>query len=53
MRDQRKGADRKVGVPESDVATCISSFLYFFVPFSFLSFLSLCLVLLTLLQCSV
>ena len=38
MKDKRKGADRKVGVPESDVATCISSFLYFFVPFSFLSF---------------
>ena len=38
MRDQRKGADRKVGVPESDVATCISSFLYFFVPFFFFIF---------------
>ena len=54
MKDQREGAARKIGVPESDEATCISSFLYLFAPFFYLSFLYLfifsiflCLVLLT------
>ena len=40
MKDQREGAARKIGVPESDEATCISSFLYLFAPFSFYLFLS-------------